>query len=143
LHLLHFVSRLKTKVFSSVNASCAISTRDIAFPLETEMPSQDTIFGEMLFAIGQGAGGASLEEGAAAYLVNHGYAWIVTSQPGRGTPQNSWGTISGGILDRCRDIGALAASLSGTGSISASNMESACLSVEGASDTPWCPYAQT
>ena len=71
------------------------------------MPSQDTIYGEMLFAIGQGAGGASLDPTAAAYLEDHGYAWIVTSQPGRGAPQDSWTTISGGILDCCRSIGAL------------------------------------
>lgn len=107
------------------------------------MPSQDTIYGEMLFAIGQGAGGASLEAGAASYLEIHGYAWIVTSQPGRGTPQDSWSTIGSGILDRCRDIGALAATLAGSGSISASNMESACLTVESESGTPWCPYVQT
>ncbi len=107
------------------------------------MPSQNTIYGEMLFAIGQGAGGASLDEGAAAYLENHGYAWIVTSQPVRGTPESSWGTIGGGILDRCREIGALAASLAGGGSISASVIESACLQVESESGTPWCPSAQT
>jgi hypothetical protein len=107
------------------------------------MPSQVTIYGEMLFAAGQGAGGASLDQAAAAYLENHGYAWIVTSQPGRGTPQNSWSTIGGGILDRCRDIGALAASLSGGGSISATHMESACLTVESESGTFWCPSLQT
>lgn len=107
------------------------------------MPSQDTIYGEMLFAIGQGAGGASLEEAAASYLENHGYAWIVTSQPGRGTPQDSWSTIGGGILDRCREIGALAASLAESRSISAADMESACLAVESGSGTPWCPSAQT
>lgn len=107
------------------------------------MPSQDTIYGEMVFAIGQGAGGASLEEAAATYLENHGYAWIVTSQPGRGTPQDAWSTIGGDILDRCRDIGALAASLSSGGSISATTMESACLTVESESGTPYCPSAQT
>ncbi len=107
------------------------------------MPSQETIYGEMLFAIGQGAGGASLDQAAAEYLEGHGYAWIVTSQPGRGTPQDSWGTIGSGILDSCRAIGALAASLAGSGSISASNMEDACLEVEGESGTPWCPSAQT
>lgn len=107
------------------------------------MPSQDTIYTEMLFAIGQGAGGAALEEGAASYLEHHGYAWIVTSQPGRGTPQDSWSTIGGGILDRCREIGARAALLSGGGAISADHMESACLAVESESGTPWCPSAQT
>lgn len=107
------------------------------------MPSQETLYGEMLFAIGQGAGGASLEEGAAAYLEEHGYAWIVTPQPGRGTPQDSWSTIGSGILDRCREIGARAALLSGSGSISATHMESACLAVESESGTPWCPSAQT
>ena len=69
------------------------------------MPSQDTIYTEMLFAIGQGAGGAALEEGAASYLEHRGYAWIVTSQPGRGTPQDSWSTIGDGILDRCLIVG--------------------------------------
>jgi hypothetical protein len=107
------------------------------------MPSQNTIYGELVFAIGQGAGGAPLDEAAAAYLEDHGYAWIVTSQPGRGTPQNAWSTIGSDILDRCRDIGALAASLSGGGSISATNMESACLTVEGESATPYCPSVQT
>ncbi|HXU33256.1 MAG TPA: hypothetical protein VN851_22030 [Thermoanaerobaculia bacterium] len=107
------------------------------------MPSQATIYGEMLFAIGQGAGGVSLEPAAAAYLENHGYAWIVTSQPGRGTPQDSWSTISGGILNCCRAIGAEAASLSGGDPISAANMESACLTAEAESGTPWCPSVQT
>ncbi len=106
------------------------------------MPSQETIYGEMLFAIGQGAGGVSLDGGAASYLEDRGYAWIVTAQPGRGTPQDSWGVIGGGILDRCRAIGALAASLAGGGPITASEIEPACLSVEGGSGTPWCPSAQ-
>ncbi len=107
------------------------------------MPSQGTIYAEMLFAVGQGAGGVSLDGGAASYLEDRGYAWIVTAQPGRGTPQDSWGVIGGDILDRCRAIGVLAASLAGVGSITASEIEFACLSVEGGSGSPWCPSVQS
>ncbi len=107
------------------------------------MASQETIYGLIVFAIGQGAGGATLEESAAAYLADRGYAWIVTAQPGRGAPQASWNVIGAGILDRCRAIGALSAALSGGAPIEAVHMESACLQIESESGTPWCPSAQT
>jgi hypothetical protein len=107
------------------------------------MPSQEIIYGEMLSAVCQGADGKLLDASAEAYLEGHAYAWIVTSQPGRGTPQDSWSTIGSDILDRCRAIGALAATLAGIGPITGTETEAACLEVEVESGTPWCPAVQT
>ncbi|HEV7669485.1 MAG TPA: hypothetical protein VGS22_13250 [Thermoanaerobaculia bacterium] len=108
------------------------------------MPSQETIFGEMVFAVRQGADGIPLDASADAYLEGHGYAWIVTSQPGRGTPQDSWSTIGSDILDCCRAIGVSAASAAGSpGPITETEIEAACLAVEGEAGCPWCPVLQT
>ncbi|HXU46043.1 MAG TPA: hypothetical protein VN783_10995 [Thermoanaerobaculia bacterium] len=107
------------------------------------MPSQLTIFSLMLFAAGQGAGEATLSDEAAAYLHDRYYAWIVTEQPGRGSPLTAWAVIGTEVLACAFAVGQTAAAASGGGEIGQTEIEDACIDVETESGTYYCPIAQT
>lgn len=96
---------------------------------------KDALMIQAVFALAQGCGEAKIDLDASEWFRQHYHPWIDTKKANGETPQGVWDQEGKGFLGKFKEIGRQAVK---DGIVSKEALMSAAMSVERASECPFC-----
>jgi len=100
---------------------------------------KETLWGQMLLAVGRGAGEIRLSDAAVAWLYDRYYPWLDQKSENGDTPLEVWGERGQKFLGRFTAIGQQIAASQPAGDAGPDAAAQAAVVVEDDSDCPYCP----
>jgi len=108
--------------------------------LASEVPLQDAVFGQIVFAVARGAEGMRISLAAGGWLYDRYAPWLTAVKPELcESPLEVWETMGKGFLARFREIGEGARAVASGGELSPEDLALSAFSVEEEAPCPWCP----
>jgi hypothetical protein len=107
--------------------------------LERETPLEDTVFGQIVFALARGAGEMRLSLEASAWFHDAYAPWLTATKPELvSSPLEVWEIMGKGFLAKFREIGKGARGIAG-GEIRREELQASAWAVEAEAPCPYCP----
>jgi hypothetical protein len=100
---------------------------------------KETLWGQMLLAVGRGAGEVRLSDAAVAWLYDRYHPWLDQKSENGDTPQEVWEERGQKFLGRFTSIGRQIAASQPPGDAGPDAVAQAAVVIEDDSDCPYCP----